>query len=826
MNVPTVHRILPVSKGRRRALLHLFAVLLTLTVAIPRASTAHAATICTLTATGPSCPNYPPPDLLNLNQTLYAATPAQAASLQNLEDKAVSDIITVHNLADADADAVKSWARADAEAELYKLLLQAIAASPRTADQQNAVDWLTAVMQRQAVTAAEDAGLQYVKWAGLDQSKYQSLLNNNASESDLQSFLSTSPDNYDNPNPSLATGGWCVYRSPAPYASEYTGYNDVTCTNQCPAFCFPPTPSYDQFTKWGEADASYPLLSTGDYQSTAQSMALGLGLGVSLGVIYTTGAVLGYFAAAAASTASAWVGVGVEEAVTALDIAVGSISAVGAFATIAVVIAALVTAIIVGINVTDAAKLPGKLATLISGAETTAPDPASLESTTDGATTIYNLFVGATLPAPVNRTCDNSGIDWEFIPIVADGVTRLIPNAPCLNLTDIPPAGPTDPQFLVQAKGATTQMTSPTITWKDAASGTTITARLSENWFIEQANGATVQTLRMTYTDWNGAEQTAWLLGDPTHGYGFLALSSRTVDPSTCVADGTCSFSPSIDYVGSDGQDYSATVRGYMPPTGSPSYSTAVEASPVTFKANDFAPAAATAPITYTWQFQQAGCGIPCQSFDTTTFTSGPEYTHPVSGVTATYTWQTSGSYLVSLTATDANGVQANDTFTVAVGDVPPTLRLYPACSSSPYVLQLLCNPQTGDVGTSMPFAGTVAHTGSLDNEIVTVNWGDGSSEDTTNAGPNSLSLAGNSLTLTLSSDGTYYTLFDAHTYTKPGTYTATVWATIGAVVRTARRSRRRSSARRPLASRPSPCIRMAMPRSPSRRPAAARARL
>ena len=52
-----------------------------------------------------------------------------------------------------------------------------------------------------------------------------------------------------------------------------------------------------------------------------------------------------------------------------------------------------------------------------------------------------------------------------------------------------------------------------------------------------------------------------------------------------------------------------------------------------------------------------------------------------------------------------------------------------------------------------MVLTGTVAHTGSLDNEKVTVNWGDGSGEDVAGAGPNSLGLAGNSLTVTPSAD-------------------------------------------------------------------------
>src|SRR5262249_28845821 len=140
-----------------------------------------------------------------------------------------------------------------------------------------------------------------------------------------------------------------------------------------------------------------------------------------------------------------------------------------------------------------------------------------------------------------------------------------------------------------------------------------------ENWFIENES---TQTLGIAYTDWNGTEQNAWLVGDPTDGYAFLTFappadSSTTVDPSTCVANGLCSYGPSIEYVGSDGQDYSASVQGPVPPTGSPTYSTlvqgspvistAVQGSPVTFNANTFAPGAATGPIAYTWEFQQSG---------------------------------------------------------------------------------------------------------------------------------------------------------------------------------------------------------------------------
>jgi hypothetical protein len=779
MSLHAVPRILPLSRKRRRVLVHLVAVVLALTVLIPRASTARAATtICTLTASGPTCPTYPPPDLLNLQQGgFYAATAAQQASLQKLEDQAVQTTISDHNLSADDADAVRSWGRADAEAELYILLVKAIntSAASRTADQQNAVDWVAAMEQRRTVLAALDAGLEYVRWAGLDQGQYQSLLNSNADESDLESFLSGTPENYNlmdkNGVPltpaqaAQSTGGWCVYRSPAPYSTDYTGYSDITTCQDTGLRCItctPPTPKYDDLAKWGEADANYALLNSNQFSESGQVIAAALGFGLAAGA--------GSLALAIIPAIAVGTAVGSGQAATALAPVFafsGAITAGAAAAVVIMVIAAIVITVIDAIHVFSAEKLPGQLASLISSAETTAPDPATLESTTDGATSIFSDFIGATLPVPVNQTCDNSGLPAG---LTVRGGTVIVEHLDhCLNPTAIPPAGPTDPWFLVQAKGATTQTATTTITWKDTAAGTTTTARLSENWFIENESS---QTLRIAYTDWDGKEQNAWLVKNKTGGTSFLGFSvpadtSTPVDPTTCVANGICSNSTFIHYVGSDGKDYSASVHGYTPPTGSPTYSSAVEASPITFQANHFAPGSAIAPITYTWQFQKAGCGIPCQ-----TFGASPLYTTSVSGSTATYTWQTSGKYLVSLTATDGHGVKANDTFTVAVGDLPPTLQVSPTCGS----ITIVCTPQTADVGTSMGLAGTVRHTGSLDNEKVTVNWGDGSGEDVAGAGPNSLGLAGNSLSVTPSADGLSYTLSDTHTYTAPGTYTVTVW--------------------------------------------------
>ena len=97
MNAPTAHPTRPLSQTWLRVLLHLLIVVMALRVAIPEAQKVDAAPaadaeFCPLTT---GCQQlYPPPDLLYLNQGgIYAATPAQATSLKNLENQAVSNIV-------------------------------------------------------------------------------------------------------------------------------------------------------------------------------------------------------------------------------------------------------------------------------------------------------------------------------------------------------------------------------------------------------------------------------------------------------------------------------------------------------------------------------------------------------------------------------------------------------------------------------------------------------------------------------------------------------------------------------------------------------------
>ena len=814
MNWPLAHRVVRVGKTRRRLLLHLVVVGAVLMAVISGGQPAHADTTG---ATNPGCseintasfsPGCLPPLLLNLSG-LYAATPTQTTGLLNLETDAVNNTIEDHGLASTDENAVLSWGRDDVEAELFALIVQAIdtSATSRDADQQDAVDWVQTVEDREAETAAQNAGLEYVKWAGLDQSTYSSLIDANADQSDLQSFLSAPPEPFGNGGSS----GYCLYQPPSPDQSEYTAPTTCSANGGIGGLLGgPPTPSYDQFTEWGQVDADYSLQSSTQAVQAGADIAAGLDFGAAAVGAGVAGAVL------SSGLASALVGSALQEAILpyaplvadaegelvgeAPAVAASEIaSAAGSIA--GVLIFAITTAVTEGIDVANAAALPGQLASLIASGGTNAPDPATLMGEANGAATIFSLFVGATLPMPLDQTCDNSSPIPPGVIVVSGSITE--PSPVCLNPTAIPAVASTDPQFVVQEKGGTVTSTTPSITWEGTSAGPTVTARLSANWFVIQANGSdAAQTLSIPYTDWNGNEQIAWLAGNPTAGYQFVGFNvtvgtSSQLDPSTCVADGLCWSSSSINYVGSDGNDYSAQVEATPAasntgtlsgnnPTGFPVFGNAVEGTPVEFFANTFGPLDAfnaqgeiTSPMTYKWEFQQGQCNLGCLPVTG----EGPAYTAPVtSNGVYDYTFPTSGTYSVRLTATDGNGDEAVDTFNVDVANVPPK----PALNTA----------QTVPVGTPTSLAGTITHAGAQDIENVYVDWGDGSGVESGECGLPPLGPGGpecnpgwtavpgainqtsaGALTLTAASD-TDIALTDQHTYASAGTYYATVTVT------------------------------------------------
>src|SRR6516164_4451301 len=134
---------------------------------------------------------------------------------------------------------------------------------------------------------AQNAGLEYTKWAGLGTTEYQSKLAT-GSASELKSFLERTPNAYTGTgsatNPSGSTdGGYCVYSAPAPYQNAYThnifGFDaPQTCFTPCTDLfsgCPPPTPALSDLAEWGVAGYENTLFGTFGSPEAVHSAAVG-----------------------------------------------------------------------------------------------------------------------------------------------------------------------------------------------------------------------------------------------------------------------------------------------------------------------------------------------------------------------------------------------------------------------------------------------------------------------------------------------------------------------------------------------------------------------
>lgn len=111
------------------------------------------------------------------------------------------------------------------------------------------------------------------------------------------------------------------------------------------------------------------------------------------------------------------------------------------------------------------------------------------------------------------------------------------------------------------------------------------------------------------------------------------------------------------------------------------------------------------------------------------------------------------GNYTVTVSVTDNQGVTGQQTATVAVNDVNPTVSI-PSPSANPV-----------QINTPVTFSSTFSDAGTSDVYSASWSWGDG---NTSNG------------TITQQAGSTPGTVIDNHTYTNPGVYTVTLTVTDG----------------------------------------------
>ena len=260
--------------------------------------------------------------------------------------------------------------------------------------------------------------------------------------------------------------------------------------------------------------------------------------------------------------------------------------------TVLIILLAIVTAVLEGIRVFENASLPGKIAEYVVNARTAVTDPATLIGTTAGATSLFTMFVGATLPRPrYDVPCDNSLIPpWAYtssfdpnlliyVPLGQNtAITSPADRQGCLNPPLIPPVSPTDAHFLVTRRGAgSPPQVAPSINIGGSPNGTTQKVRLTGNWFVDaitEPGGSTRtwQSLSLDYIDWDGVGNVAWLVRDETGRQTFIGgqapADGTSLDLDTCEDDGTCWESDHLEYVGTDGHRTPPASSSSRPPLG------------------------------------------------------------------------------------------------------------------------------------------------------------------------------------------------------------------------------------------------------------------
>ena len=514
---------------------------------------------------------------------LFSATPEQLTALHHLEAAAVDDTEADHELSPSEDAAAQTWGRDASEWNLWQQLVHAIETpeSARTTDQTNAVEWLQTVVQRERLKEVENAGLEYTKWAGLGASQYRQKLASHPTESELESFLRQAPRNYgagmsENTPASTSNEGYCVYVSPTEYtqtAYEHNIYKDFwentapqNCYTPCsnPISCNVESPSIEEFMQWGVYDAFGPIIGHSSFVRAVGGMAQQADFSAagSLGVSTVSASggppvadsvlekrieelVSGYLPdlspAAGASLDLAEKALGVAEIfITAIAETAGEV--LTGFGVVLSVVAVAFEIYKFAVN----HAVPGQIAQAITDAADADP-PDLADVLNDNPSELFDLFAAATLPAPLSATCDN----------------QIIIDAPCLNAPPVLPSTGNDTQLEIThgSDGTTTHATR--VTWLDRATKVTNTAYFVGSWAVntatpEGSGPTTYQTLDIKYTDWEGAEQTAWIVPSGSAGYQFLTarVAEDGFTPSTCASQGLCKLTSTIEMVSPEGDDF------------------------------------------------------------------------------------------------------------------------------------------------------------------------------------------------------------------------------------------------------------------------------
>lgn len=169
---------------------------------------------------------------------MFTVSPEMRAAVRAFEDNAVQEVLETRALPASDELLVRSLERSQVRVQMWADLQAIILADGRrSATDQLVFDWYLHKLKKTMKGAADFAVAEYLKWSGLPRSQMVG----------------------SRPVPKAGDGsGWCNYRPPAPYLSEYTAdwFGNTLCFDNSSQladwFSFTQrTPTYEQFVKWG-----------------------------------------------------------------------------------------------------------------------------------------------------------------------------------------------------------------------------------------------------------------------------------------------------------------------------------------------------------------------------------------------------------------------------------------------------------------------------------------------------------------------------------------------------------------------------------------------
>ena len=449
------------------------------------------------------------------------------------------------------------------------------------------------MVARELLNQVKKAGAEYAKWAGLGADAFEGLADEpGVTEAELTEFLEQTPQNYGagyslHSPQSTSNEGYCVYTSPTSdtnKAYEHSIYPGGLGENTASPDCYTPCPlalgckveppTIDDLMEWGVFDSLQPVISQESFGAAVFGMAkqfdftAAARMGAALPTGPDAGPVVGddvvskriedltkgYLPGVPPAVGAA---VDIVEKIAGLFEIFGmELPGLGeALSVVAVVIE------IFNFALEDA--VPGQLAKAIHDAQNTPPDLSQMIEDGQGGL-IFDLFVAATLPLPVNKTCLN-----------------FVGDVPCLNAPPVLPS--LDATTLTVTQRATGKAQAATsVAWRDQAAKISNQAYFVGNWAVNTASAdadpgtpATYQALNIDYTDWGGVEHTAWIVPSGSSGYRFFTAqtSATGFTPSTCETSNLCALTNSIQMVAPDGGQFTLGVpigNGAPPLPGSP----------------------------------------------------------------------------------------------------------------------------------------------------------------------------------------------------------------------------------------------------------------